>query len=141
MKWFFRRAGGARRFTGSKGKLVVLALIAGLALVAGLNGVAHPAGTPLRQVDWRFVLTNDPSITLDPDAYQPPVDMGPYINVSGPNQTGDTLAGYADVEDVLYADLDGDGTEEAVIPVESGGPGGSFGFMLYGKVHRTRSGC
>lgn len=111
--------------------MLAVLLAVGVALAGGPWTVAYAAGTPLRQVDWRAVLANDPSITIDPDAYQLPNGNPPYISLAAPGPNGDTLAGYALVDDVLYADLDGDGAEEAVINVDSGGTGGLFGFLLY----------
>jgi hypothetical protein len=86
----------------------------------------------LRQIDWRAVLANDPTITIEPNAYPLPRDVGPFISVAAPgSQQGGILEGYVSIDDIQYADLDGDGAEEAVLDVESGGTGGSFGFMLY----------
>src|SRR5260221_245111 len=108
--------------------VLALVLIVGLTLAAYPRAVTYAAGTPLRQVDWPSVLANDPGITIDPNAYQMPVDIGPYISVAAPgSQQGDALEGYASINDIKYADLDGDGAEEAVVPIESGGTGGSFG--------------
>jgi hypothetical protein len=42
-----------------------------------------------------------------------------------------TLGGYALVDDVIFADLDGDGAEEAIVLIDSGGTGGLLGFLLY----------
>src|SRR4051794_4027829 len=112
---------------------LALALTVVLTVTSGLHGTARAAGTPLRQVDWRAVLANDPTITIDPDAFQLPRDIGPYIILAGSPAPGqdEGLSGYADLDDIHYGDLDGDGAEEAAIPVESGGTGGSFGFLLY----------
>jgi hypothetical protein len=112
--------------------VIALLLMVGFVLAAGPWTLANAAGAPLRQVDWRAVLANDPTITIDPDAYPLPRDVGPYIRVAAPgSQQGDVLEGYVSIDDIQYADLDGDGSEEAVLDVESGGTGGSFGFMLY----------
>ena len=42
-----------------------------------------------------------------------------------------TLGGYALVDDVIFADLDGDGAEEAIVLIDSGGTAGLLGFLLY----------
>ncbi|MGE3909927.1 MAG: hypothetical protein AB7K36_11270 [Chloroflexota bacterium] len=112
------------------------ALVALLAMVLAFAGGAasqpvHAAGTPLRQVDWLAVLEHDPSVTIDPTAFQPPGEAGPYVTVVMPGSAGDVLEGYALTNGVQYADLDGNGSEEAVIPVSSGGTAGLLGFMLY----------
>lgn len=109
--------------------MFALLLMVGLVLAAGPHTVASAAGTPLRQVDWGAVLANDPTITIDPDAYQLPGNVGPHITVKAPS--GDDLEGYVTFDDIEYGDLDGDGADEAVIMVFSGGTGGSFGFMVY----------
>jgi hypothetical protein len=114
--------------------LVALVLLAGLTLLTSPPPVASAAGTPLRQVDWAAVLANDPAATIDPDAFRPPGETGPYIHVATPGQqglNGESLDGYALMDDVSYGDLDGDGTEEAVLPVFSGGTAGNIGYMLY----------
>jgi hypothetical protein len=95
---------------------------------------ASAAGTPLQQVDWGAVLANDPAVTIDRDAYRPPGEVGPYIRVATPGQQGiddESLQGYALIDAVEYGDLDGDGVEEAVLQVFSGGTAGNLGFLLY----------
>jgi hypothetical protein len=111
--------------------LVLMTLTLLLALTAA-NGasVARAAGTPLRSANWRTVLSNDPAITIDPTAFQPPGEFGPYVKVAVPGGL-DLLEGYALIDSVTYADLDGDGADEAIIPVSSGGTAGLLGFMLF----------
>ncbi|MCC7368970.1 MAG: hypothetical protein IT306_11135 [Chloroflexi bacterium] len=114
----------------------MLVLIAAVVLVAASlgGGVARPAwadSTPLRQVDWSAVLANDPAITVDPTAFRPPGESGPYIQVAGGGLRGDQLEGYALIQSVEYADLDGDGAEEAIVPIFSGGTAGLLGLLLY----------
>ena len=107
---------------------------------------AQTGGVPLRQVDWDTVLANDPLVQSGSTSVQgespcipgPVSGLGPCVSVTlaqpvlvnglGP-VTG--FAGYADTLATIYADLDGDGLEEAVIPTESTGSGGSFGFLVY----------
>jgi hypothetical protein len=112
--------------------MVAVALIATLGGMAfGGGGLARAAGVPLRQVDWRAVLASDPAITIDPTAYQLPVDVGPYISVVAPGSPEGQLSGYALLDEVAYGDLDGDGAEEAVLSIFSGGTGGNLGFLLF----------
>jgi hypothetical protein len=89
----------------------------------------YGAGAPLRGVDWNAALAADPQVRVRADVPQPPfMRLGPFITTS----TGDAeVSGYAATADVQYGDLDGDGTEEAVIPVISGGTAGMTGFLLY----------
>ena len=113
---------------------LVLALVLLVSSIGGGIGPSSPAsaaGTPLRQVDWNVVLANDPAVTIDPTAFQPGVRIGPYVQVTQPGSRTMTVEGYATLDDVLYADLDGDGAEEAVIPLSSGGTGGLIGYLLF----------
>lgn len=111
----------------------VMALVAAVCWwgMAGGSGPVAAAGVPLRQVDWRAVLAGDPAIAIDPSAYQVPGITGPYVRVAGPQFGLHNLEGYALTDDAAYADLDGDGAEEAVIPVASGGTAGLLGLLLY----------
>ena len=124
--------GRARWAEASRGLLIMLAV----ALLAGSVGAGTPTrawadGTPLRNVDWATVLENDPAVTIDPTAFQPPGEPGPYVKVALPGTRANPLEGYAMIESVEYADLDGDGADEAIIPVYAGGTRGLLGFMLY----------
>jgi hypothetical protein len=94
-------------------------------------GAAGAATVPVRQVDWLAVNKSNPAITIDPDAYKLPGGDWPMIAVAAQSGPDGTLSGYALVDDVVYGDLDGNGNEEAVIPVDSGGTGGMLGFLLY----------
>jgi hypothetical protein len=113
----------------------------GVSTVAGQAG-----GTPLRQVDWNSFLASDPAVQSSDQSCIPPppgFQLGPCVSVAlpqpaavnglgGPGEPPVTeFGGYADTADILYADLDGDGLEEAVIPTQSTGTGGSFGFLVY----------
>lgn len=51
--------------------------------------------------------------------------------VSGEGATRTSFRGYAELGDIHFADLDGDGVAEAVIPTTSLASGGSFGFLIY----------
>src|SRR5205823_533976 len=86
------RGSRIRRASGYLQAGLALLLTVGVALAAGPWTVASAAGTPLRQVDWGAVLANDPTITVDPDAYQLPGNVGPHITVKAPS--GEDLEGY-----------------------------------------------
>lgn len=107
----------------------------------------HADPVPLRQVDWNAVITGDPRLQsatgcvprlegvsqLGPCvSVEPGAVAGPY-DLNGAPLPGGGFAGYARTAlgDVLYADLDRDGSEEAVVATESTGTGGSFGFLVY----------
>jgi hypothetical protein len=85
-------------------------------------------GMPLREVDWLAVLRAEPSARLGSDCPPGFGGRGPCLAVDlGP----EALGGYPLVDNVLYGDLDGDGRDEAVIPVFSGGTAGTIGFLVY----------
>jgi hypothetical protein len=113
-----------------------MGVVAG-SLLPGVSRSADAAGTPLRQVDWQQTLASDPRITVDPAAFQLPGVTGPYVLIAPQSMGADTLEGYALIDDAAFADLDGDGAEEAIIPVASGGTAGLLGIMLY---HEDASG-
>lgn len=97
----------------------------------GIPRLAWAADTSLRNVDWVAVLGADPAVTIDPTMFQPPGEPGPYVKISLPGTRIGVLEGYALIDSVEYADLDGDGPEEAIIPIYSGGTAGLLGIMLY----------
>jgi len=111
--------------------LLAVAMIVGAILGPGGGGTVSAASVPLRQVNWRDVLTNDPAITIDPDAYPLSDRNYPFVNVAASGMPDGTLGGYALLDDVLYGNLDGSGPEEAVVPLHSGGTAGMLGFLLY----------
>ena len=121
-----------------------LAILVMAVVAAGAAGAAGAQRMPLRQVDWNAALLADPHIT--PIADCPPfpfAELGPCIEVAaddaglpgnfGGDQPVGSVIGYAATApgDVLYGDLDGDGIDEAVIRVESGGTAGTIGMLLY----------
>ena len=111
--------------------MLAVVMSAGAVVSLGGSRPASAAGVPLRQADWLTVLKNDPAVTVDPTAYSLPGAHKPFVEVAAPRAPGGTLSGYALVDDVVYGDLDGDGAEEAIVLVDSGGTGGLLGFLLY----------
>lgn len=116
-------------------------------LVAGLvtPTPTRALSLPLRAVDWNAMLAADPHVQVLPDpgiALEPP---GPYVSVTAAGLAfaaftpGTSPAAWQDVEvggyaltgSVQYGDLDGDGAEEAIISLSSGGTAGNLGFLLY----------
>src|SRR5262245_20403852 len=103
--------------------------IAAFSVLLSLGQQAEP--TPLRQVDWPSVLAADPALVIDPQVPAPFTPVGPYVrlvNPIGPNQP--PVGGFALLDDVRYGDIDGDGVEEAVILLESGGTAGVLGLLV-----------
>ncbi|MGH2586898.1 MAG: hypothetical protein ACRDJE_18445 [Dehalococcoidia bacterium] len=127
---------------------VSLSAVLAVAFVLATAGTVGAQRTPLRSVDWDAVIRSEPRISLPPDCLLLPFAPGPCIEVQADTSALPsglpgfeevigygpvTIAGYADTfpEDIVYGDLDGDGAEEAVIRVESGGTAGTIGFLIF----------
>jgi len=114
--------------------LVILILLAGSDLVRATAG-------PLRQADWAAVLAADPDLQTEHAEPRPRFSpAGPFVVVRArerviapdPDVPADfEVEGYANLTTVAYGDLDGDGAEEALIALESGGTAGTVGLLLY----------
>lgn len=78
----------------------------------------------LRTVDWAAVIAAEPQIG-HPDA--PALDSvgGPFV------EAANGAYGYALVDGVEYGDISGDGKDEAVIALYSGGTAGTTGLLIY----------
>jgi hypothetical protein len=111
--------------------LVLLAFATIASTIVSGVGAVSAARVPLRQVDWLTVLKNDPAIAVDPNAYALPGEYKPFIDVAAPESPDGSLGGYALIDDVIYGDLDGNGADEAIMMVDSGGTGGLLGFLLF----------
>jgi len=102
--------------------------------------VAKPTSTgkgfDMRSVDWFKVVTTDPHLKYDA-SIQPPsgVQVGPYVT----SKTNTNLAGHALVEKdrILFMDMSGDGQEEALISLYSGGTAGNLGLLIYTAINNT----
>ncbi len=85
----------------------------------------------LRTVDWNTFLTTDPNLEHVTNA--PPIpgtDYGPFVRVKG-TKPEDGQGGYAVTRGILYADISGDGREEAIISLASGGTAGNAVILVY----------
>jgi hypothetical protein len=109
-------------------KLPVVVAVAALLIL--MPSGAQAQRTPLQAVDWLAVLAAEAGTQVDPDC--PPLPVGNLPCVRLPI-TDETYIGYPLVDNVLYGDLDGDGVDEAVIQLYSGGTAGVIGFMVYGQ--------
>jgi hypothetical protein len=87
------------------------------------------AALNLRTVDWTRVVTTDPNLTARNVPTPPGSPLGPFVETKDGK-----LGGHAATRDVLYGDLSGDGQEEAVIPLNSGGTAGDVGLLVYGAA-------
>ena len=95
-----------------------------MALAAGCNGNGTGAGA---------------TATLEPMAsptVATPADIRRVDLASEPGLAEflGTIGGAVDAERILYADLTGDGNEEAVVPVSSGGEGGDIAVFVFGHI-------
>lgn len=127
---------------GLLGALTLLILLCGAGAHGGrpLGGPGAPvalastavevstAGTPLRTVDWDAVLASEPGLTYAEEPLFPGSSLRTYVSLA--TGTGD-VSGYPLFDEIDYGDVDGDGTEEAVIPLFSGGTAGTIGLLLY----------
>lgn len=93
------------------------------------------AGVNLRAVDWQKVITMDPKLKYDPKLDPPAGDIrGPHVTLKANN----AVYGYALLgERILYLDMSGDGQEEAVISLFSGGTAGNTGALIYAAVNNA----
>ena len=105
----------------------VLTLLAALTL--GCGGGAGGDGTPTAAPTATAVATEPPAGTATPalDIRQEDLSQQPGL--------GDFLAGSGGevaANSITYVDLTGDGVEEAVVPVSSGGEGGNIAVFVFG---------
>lgn len=111
-----------RRLAVAAAATVVLALASASALQA--------QRAPLRGVDWRAVLAADPHVMIDgvPTTRDPSVFAPPLTATLGDA----TASGAPVLGEIQYGDLDGDGAEEALVPLFSTGAAGRYtGYLLF----------
>ena len=101
----------------------------------------------IRGTDWGSVIPSEPGVSMDPSycPSAPPADSQiTYVCISvaptgslpsTSSQAGEgtpTIQGFVvPAAGVRYGDIDGDGVEEAVVAVESGGQAGVIGFLVF----------
>ncbi len=93
-------------------------------------------GLDMRSVDWFKVVTTDPNFTYDPSAPTTPgVKSGPFVTM----KSDSSVSGYAlvDKDSILFMDVSGDGQEEAIISVYSGGTAGNLGLLIYAAANNA----
>ena len=128
----------ARRATTALASVVVTCLVLGQTGAAGPRplaasaalaaAVGAPFGAPLREVDWDAVLTSEPGLSYAEEPLFPGSPLRVYVSLTA----GDgEVSGYPGFDEIDYGDVDGDGAEEAVIPLYSGGTAGTIGLLLY----------
>lgn len=92
----------------------------------GLARTSHaaPARVDLKTVDWAAVIAAEPRLR-HPEAPRLDSVRGPYV------EGADNAYGYAMVDAVEYGDISGDGRDEAMIQLYSGGTAGNTGLLVY----------
>ncbi len=87
----------------------------------------------LRDLNWKRVLTEDPKIKVFPAEECGGLSSArPCIEVAQKGDDEGNIGGYANTEETLFGDVDGDGQDEAVILIDSGGTAGNVGLLVYG---------
>ena len=101
-----------------------------------VNPTRTGKGFDMRAVDWFKVVTTDPNLKYDPTAPTVPgVESGPFVTMKNdPNVSGYALV---DKDRILFMDMSGDGQEEAIISVFSGGTAGNLGLLIYSAVNNA----
>jgi hypothetical protein len=87
-----------------------------------------PQAQPIRNTDWNAILASDPALDFTS------VEGRPYVAVQGANPG---VGGHPLLDNIIYVDMDGDGTEEAAITLNSGGTAGNIGFLVYRQATPT----
>lgn len=108
----------------------IAALLLLIALLAGTAAAVDAQSSGLRGVDWPAVVAADPHVTFQPgNSTMNPELFGQPISVTLGEMTAGGAPVYGEIE---YGDLDGDGAEEAMIPLFSTGAAGRYlGFLLF----------
>ena len=84
--------------------------------------VDAPARGSIRSANWAAVIAGDPMLERSQG------EGRTYVAVRGAKPG---VGGYPLLDSIVYADMDGDGAEEAAITLESGGTAGNIGFLVY----------
>ena len=80
----------------------------------------------IKTTDWLSTLRNTSGFSVDTVSPSTSVKQ-PYINIT----FAPALAGYAILDSVVYGDISGDGFDEAIIAVYSGGTAGNTGLLVF----------
>jgi hypothetical protein len=84
--------------------------------------VTPAASIPISSSDWPTVLANDPALEATQQAGKL------YVRVRG---QAEGAGGFPALSEVVYGDIDGDGEEEAAVPLFSGGTAGTVGLLVF----------
>ncbi|MCH8064789.1 MAG: hypothetical protein IIC90_03045 [Chloroflexi bacterium] len=97
------------------------------ALAVGCNGGDTDAGATATEAPTSSSASPTPTTPVDIRQVDLPSEpaVAEFLGTTG---------GAVDADRILYADLTGDGNDEAVVPVSSGGEGGDFAVFVIGYV-------
>jgi len=84
------------------------------------------ARADIKKTNWLATLRAATGFSVDTTTAGTSVTQ-PYLNIS----FAPSLAGYAVLDSVTYGDISGDGFDEAIITVNSGGTAGNTGLLVY----------
>jgi hypothetical protein len=103
--------------------VVMASAVISVHLMASVSHAAS-ARVDLKTVDWAAIIAAEPRLR-HPDAPQLDSVRGPYV------EGADNAYGYALVDAVEYGDISGDGRDEAMIQLYSGGTAGNTGLLVF----------
>jgi hypothetical protein len=112
--------------------IVVVAGLVVVAVLAGVFAVWRSGGEEKSGEKATATATVTPAPTPTPTPQLPDirsVDLSKQSDVAALTQR---LGGEVDPETIIYSDLTGDGREEAVVPISSGGTAGNPAFIVVG---------
>jgi hypothetical protein len=105
----------------------LLVPVIGVALVAGCSG----GGNGAQPTATRQQATASPAATPSPLPDLKTLDLSTQPDVQ---ELAQRLGGQVSADEVIYADLTGDGRDDAVVPISSGGTQGDLGFIVLGYL-------
>lgn len=93
-----------------------------------------PSAVPkldMRKVNWLQAIANEPLLVIDKTQPQLPASPdAPFVKEKN-KPDGEGAYGYVYAQDVAYGDFSGDGQEEAVFNLVSGGTAGNTGVLVF----------
>ncbi|MCH8026261.1 MAG: hypothetical protein IH866_05650 [Chloroflexi bacterium] len=98
------------------------------ALAVGCNGSDSDAGATATEVPTSTSASATPTAVID-------IRTADLLSEQSIAEYLTTRGGAVDTDRVIYADLTGDGNDEAVVPVSSGGEGGDIAVFVIGYVN------
>lgn len=100
------------------------ATTAPVATTAPATTVSSANAQAIRKTKWIELMKADPKLENMPETIGGKTET--YVSIKGTQ-----LGGIPQIDEIVYLDMDGDGIEEAGIPLNSGGTAGEIGFLVY----------